>query len=342
MQARAQVETRYRSFGEQALAYFDRPHVSIRRTGLEVAAAWRGSTLAQQPAASWSVLLNPAQIQELEAAAEAGTLAAPVLAEMSREDFPLPTLSTLIRTWAEELRVGCGFVLLRGLPVARWGEDFSARVYWGLGLHLGTPGAQNPQGDILGHVVDTGEDLRDPNVRLYRTRSKIRFHCDLADVVGLLCLQTSTKGGASRLASSVTVYNEILRRRPDLIDRLYEPFLLDTRNDGAATRWLPIPPCRFDGELLRTFYHSDYFRSVVRHADAPPIDGAALELLELFEAIAEQPEIRFDMQLEPGDIQFVSNHFVVHARTAYEEDAGAQRHLLRLWLSLPRVEATEA
>jgi alpha-ketoglutarate-dependent taurine dioxygenase len=95
-------------------------------------------------------------------------------------------------------------------------------------------------------------------------------------------------------------------------------------------------PCRFAGGVLRTFYHSDYFRSAVRHAEVPPFTAQERALLDLYEAIASSPELYLDMQFEPGDIQLISNHFTLHARTAYEDgDAPAQRrHLLRLWLSL--------
>jgi len=131
-----------------------------------------------------------------------------------------------------------------------------------------------------------------------------------------------------------------LRRRPDLIDRLYEPFLLDTRNEEGDGRppFVPVPPCRYAGGVLRTFYHSDYFRSVVRHAEAPPFTPQERELLDLYEEIAESPELYLDMQFRPGDIQLVSNHFILHARTAYEDepDPKHKRHLLRLWLSLAR------
>jgi len=80
-------------------------------------------------------------------------------------------------------------------------------------------------------VVDTGDDRANPLVRLYRTRSDIAYHCDAADVVGLLCLSAARRGGLSRLASSVTVFDELLRRRPDLAPRLFEPFALDLRSE---------------------------------------------------------------------------------------------------------------
>jgi alpha-ketoglutarate-dependent taurine dioxygenase len=97
-----------------------------------------------------------------------------------------------------------------------------------------------------------------------------------------------------------------------------------------------VIPCRHAAGALRTFYHSDYFRSATRHADVPPFTAREQELLDLYEAIAADPELRLDMQFAEGDVQLVSNHVVLHARTAYEDapDPTRQRHLLRLWLSL--------
>ncbi len=44
------------------------------------------------------------------------------------------------------------------------------------------------------------------------------------------------------------------------------------------------------------------------------------------------------MHFEPGDIQLISNHTILHARTAYEDwdEPSRKRHLLLLWLSVPR------
>jgi alpha-ketoglutarate-dependent taurine dioxygenase len=57
------------------------------------------------------------------------------------------------------------------------------------------------------------------------------------------------------------------------------------------------------------------------------------ELLDAYEDIAERPEVRLEMQFAPGDIQLLSNHTVLHARTAYQDGAAGKRHLLRLWLT---------
>ncbi len=46
------------------------------------------------------------------------------------------------------------------------------------------------------------------------------------------------------------------------------------------------------------------------------------------------------VRAQPGDIQFVNNYHVLHARTAYEDDraTGQVRHLKRLWLSTATLE----
>jgi hypothetical protein len=326
----------YLSYAEQAGHYFARPHEAPRHEPVDGPAAWRGPEIAQRD--DWRCRLDEAQVEELDAALAHAKATGRPTGELAAADFPLPTLAAEVARWRHELRDGRGFQVVSGVPVERWSREDAERAFWCLGLHLGRPGAQNPQGDLLGHVTDTGEDASDPFVRLYRTASDIAYHCDAADVVGLLCLARARRGGASRIVSSVSVYDELLARRPDLVDRLYEPFLLDVRNEDrkGEIRYLPIPPCRYAEGRLRTFYHSDYFRSVQRFDDVPEFEPRERELLDLYEAIASSPELYFDMDLEPGDVQWLSNHVVLHARTAYEDpdEPAEKRHLLRLWLSI--------
>ncbi len=325
----------YKSFQEQALHYFQRDHQGMPTQPVMGRAAWRGVDVAGD--GTWPIRLDAVSIEELDQAYAAAHRRGVGMRELGREDFPLPGLKEQIDAWREELAHGRGFVFLRGLPVSRWGEEKSAYVYWGLGLHLGWPGAQNAQEELLGHVVNTGEDAATPFIRRYRTAANIAYHCDLADVVGLLCLHTAKSGGASRVVSSVSVFNELLGQRPDLAARLFEPLLLDLRDESdRGPGYIPVYPCRFAGGVLRTFYHSDYFRSVTRHADVPPFTAEEQELLDLYEAIADTSALRLDMQFQEGDIQLISNHFLLHSRTEYEDhpEPERRRHLLRLWLSL--------
>ncbi len=330
----------YFSYAEQSGHYFRRPHDNVLTESRASADAWRGSDLEQSDV--WRIRLGAQQIDELDAALAHADATGRPTEELSANDFPLPSLAPSIDGWRHEIAHGRGFQVVSGVPVAHWTTEQAERAFWCIGLHLGTPGAQNPHGDLLGHVRDLGEDAADPFVRLYRTRSEIAYHCDAADVVGLLCLRAAKTGGQSRIVSSVAVYHELLRRRPELASLLYEPFLLDVRNEDASgrLRYIPIPPCRHAAGRLRTFYHSDYFRSVQRYDDVAPFAPEIRELMDLYETIASEPGLYLDMDLDmdlaPGDIQWLSNHTILHARTAYRDHDAPElrRHLLRLWLSI--------
>jgi hypothetical protein len=293
----------YFSFIEQTLHYFNRQHEQALTQPIDSVAAWRGEDMPSLDEAAYR--LSAAEVEEvLSAVAVASTIDKPVK-ELVAADFPLPLLSARICQWREQLADGAGLQVIRGVPVERWTEEEAELFFWCFGLHLGRPGEQNPEGHLLGHVTDTGARSEDTMTRLYKTAANIEYHCDLADVVGLLC----------------------------------EPVLLDVRDkdvDEAGSSF-PIQPCCYANGKLRTFYHSDYFRSVTRHADVPPLTKLEQELFDTYEAIAAEPGMYLDMDLQPGDIQLLSNHTNLHARTAYEdfEDPAEHRHLLRLWLSLP-------
>ena len=330
------ADSSYLSFIEQTLHYFNRPHEEAASHPVAGAAAWRASEL---PAlAQLAYQLSVAEVEEIDDAVAAALADGRPPRELLAEDFPLPMLAPRIRQWREALADGLGFQLIRGVPVERWSQAEAELFFWCFGLHLGHPGEQNPEGHLLGHVIDTGAVEQDPSARLYKTAANIDCHCDAADVVGLLCLKKARTGGQSRIVSSVTIFNELLQRRPDLAARLFEPLQLDIRDRevNAAGSTLPVQPCCYAHGRLRTFYHADYFRSVERHAKVPALTRLERELLETYEAIASEPGMHLDMDLQPGDIQLLSNHTILHARTAYEdfEDPAERRHLLRLWLSL--------
>ncbi|MBB3047536.1 hypothetical protein FHR99_001802 [Litorivivens lipolytica] len=323
----------YRSITSQSLHYYARPHERVPDRPLSGAVAWYGGDLQEHD--DWRYCLTAAEIEEIERALVHARATGKPREQLSAADFPLPTLAARIADWRVTLQRGRGFVVIRGLPVTDWSEADSELFFWCLGWHLGLPGAQNRFGELLGHVRDTGVDPDDPTVREYRTRLPISFHCDAADVVGLLCLKTAASGGASRIASSVTLFNELLSKGAD-VARLFRPFLLDARAE-AGLQTFPIEPCRYHRGVLRTFYHSGYFRSATRYDGVEPLTADELALLDAYDALADDPDIHLAMELEPGDIQLCSNHSIVHSRAGYtdHEAPDERRHLLRLWLSLP-------
>ena len=257
------------------------------------------------------------------------------LADVHRDDFRLPGLAATIAEWSRELATGRGFLLVRGLPVARYSEAEASVIYWGIGQHLGDPIPQNTDGDLLGHVRDTGADPTDPSVRRYRTRVEQPFHTDGADVVGLLCLATAKSGGASSIVSSISVFNEVLARRPDLAPLFFEPFYFDLYEQQASGEkpYIAIPLASYFAGRLHTMYIRFYIDHAQRHADVPRLTTEQVELLDLIDEIAGDARFHLDMDFRPGDIQWLSNATILHGRTAYEDDPANPRHLLRLWLN---------
>ena len=300
--------------------------------------AWYGPALAAQ--GGWVEPLSQAELCELAAAAKLWLARverdARALNGLAPADFPLPTWASRIARLSEKLLHGSGFALLRGLPVGRWGPRLSAVAFYGLGVHLGRPRTQNAQGHLLGHVRDVGLRSDDPNVRIYQTHERQTFHTDSADIVGLLCLQTAKSGGLSALVSSVTLYNELRARRPDLARRLFAPFATDRRGEVPAGEkpYFTIPIFNWHAGVLSRSCAA-YIDSAQRFADARRLAPEDVLALDLLDALANDPALHLTMALERGDLQFVHNHTLLHDRTAFEDYAepGRRRHLLRLWLA---------
>ena len=308
------------------------------------ASAWKGSETAKDP--SWVHTLEAGEIRDIENAIATAKRTGLSLRELTAEYFSFPTLAPAIKRWMRELNYGRGFVLVRGFPTAKYSKEDAALGYWAIGRLMGDPVPQNRDGDLLGHVRDTGEIATDPNVRLYKTTQRQDFHTDGSDIVGLLCLQRAKSGGLSEIASSHTVFNEVLRQRPDLVPLLFEPMYWDSGGEhraGEKPYWI-APIARIINDRLRILYLGWYLRDAQRHADVPRLTDAQKELMELIESTANDPEIRLDMDFEPGDIQFLKNSTILHCRTEYEDfdDPLLKRHLLRLWLTAYEFEDGDA
>ncbi|MDB4857903.1 TauD/TfdA family dioxygenase [Alphaproteobacteria bacterium] len=301
-------------------------------------AAWHGRDMANDPAA-WIYSLTPADIEELEAAARSFKDSGLPLGLISRALFPLPEFGDFLRQLQTDLRKGKGFKLVRGLPVSRYNAEVYATIFCGIGSHLGSARSQNAAGHLLGHVRDIGADVNNPNTRIYQTTARQSFHTDSCDVVGLLCLKEAKEGGDSMLASSVTAYNEIAKRRPDLVPALFEPVATDRRGevpDGQSPFFM-IPVFTWHEGYLTCLYQRNYINSAQRFDQAPKLTPQQKQALDLLDEIVNDPLVHLKMRLRPGDMQFVYNHSLLHDRTGFVDwpEPEERRHLLRLWLALP-------
>jgi hypothetical protein len=297
--------------------------------------AWRGADLRGRT--DWILRLDAADNAELQGALAVARSRDAAIPSLGVEDFPLPALGPRLRAMCREVVDGRGFALVRGFDVDGMAKEDIALAYWGVGAYLGTGLAQNAQGDLLGHVTDLGVDFRANNgARGYQTRMTLPFHNDALDVVGLLCLQTAKQGGLSRIVSSTAIHNAILERRPDLLPVAYASFSIDRRGEAPEGKAPFYTGAIFEsvGERLFCRYNRTYFTTSQRFPEAARLTPEQVELMDLIDALAADPEMHLDMQLERGDMQFVCNYTVLHSRTEYEDwpEKDRRRYLLRLWL----------
>jgi len=80
-----------------------------------------------------------------------------------------------------------------------------------------------------------------------------------------------------------------------------------------------------------------YIDSAQRFPDAPRLTDRMNAALDFMEAVSIRPEVSFDFDLMPGDIELVNNYCTFHSRTEFDDydELEKKRHMLRAWLSVP-------
>lgn len=297
--------------------------------------AWRGDELATTN--EWIYQLSPAEIAELEAAGRRFVADDPDLRTVTAASYPLEACVEGLGRWADDLDRGRGFVLVRGLPTDDYPDVLAGAIFFVLGLHLGTPMRQNELGDVVDHVVATSDKtLEDPSALPSRVRDQLSFHSDSSDVVALLCLRPAWRGGASSLVSGAAVYNEVLRRRPDLAPWLFEPFHHDwyRQDHDAPQPTYTSPICSLVDGVFSMYAGNAMIFSAQEYPEVPRLTPGQIEVLGLVDEISREPGMRLDMDFQRGDMQWLLNYAALHSRTSFTDhpDPDRRRHLLRLWL----------
>jgi len=319
---------------------------------------WTGDAIADHN--RWRYDLDADSLAEVENALAGFRKSGMAWRDMTVADFTLPGLAALLEDVAEELENGSGLARIGGLPVEKYTDDDLRALWYGLGLNLGRPVYQDCQGLLMREIQDkredtdarmghqlTAKDGRSFTSSKARTLSSgpLRFHTDRCDVVGLLCVRQAAAGGISQVASAPAVHNAILDRHPDLLELLYQPLhrsrLGEEHGGETETYVLPVFGVR-DGRFT-SHYSRTYVEAAQEVTGVPAMTPEHWRALDVLHDTAT--ELCFEMRLQPGDMQFLNNHVVYHARTAFEdtggEDSGGKsgRLLLRLWLAMANSRA---
>ncbi|MCT9124815.1 TauD/TfdA family dioxygenase [Cupriavidus gilardii] len=290
---------------------------------------------------SWVLRLNEAQVQGMrEALAHAKAVNKPLL-EMEQADFPLNDAARDVLRQAIDTTQGrWGMCLLKGFPVDEWTEQEARLAYWGMSLHMGVARTQNRASEIMNDVRNEGGEYKVKGGRGYNTNAGLDFHQDSCDVVGLLCRRTAKAGGTSKVISSIALYEEVQRRRPDLIPVLKGTFFHSYQGTQDPSQ-PPYYRCPIFGS------HPEYFAARTNRKNTaaaqrdfpelPRLTAQQIEALDLLDELMPSELLCYTMELEQGDMQLLNNYVTLHSRTPFEDhdEPDRKRHLFRLWLAVP-------
>ena len=305
------------------------------RQTIDSPAAWYGAEIGRKD--RWIRTLTPGALDELDRATR-GVMAKGIpLYAATRADFPLEQAAEQLAMIGEEIETGIGMVLLRGIDGMRYTKDELRQMYWGMSLYLGTAIPFAQQASKFDDVRNFGDKPGTNFSRGNRTNAELMFHTDTADITGLMCMRTARNGGISKVASSVTIHNEMLKRRPELLELLFEPYhsSRNTEERPGEPRYYTMPVFGMKDGWFASHISRRLVRAAQEFPEVPRISAEQLEAIDFHAAIAEETCLYFAMQ--PGDIEWFTNHTLLHSRTEFADGNTEEqtRHLLRIWLSTP-------
>jgi alpha-ketoglutarate-dependent taurine dioxygenase len=310
----------------------------IRRQTISGPSAWVRRDLSED---DWRVPLSAECIDEIRCVAdEIGRLPLPVVV-LRPEDFAMPACRERMVQVRRVLDRGVGFALVDRLPVEEIGESAGTAVYWLLSSMVARPVAQKLDGTLVYDVRDTGQQaLPGSGVRPDKTNIELKFHNDNAynrtppEYVGLLCQHPAPSGGRSRVISFHSVYNRLLAECPQSLRRLYRPFWFDRQREffDGENATFAAPVFEAKGELRTRFSVHQINSGYAVRGEA--LDPEGQEAIAAMDALFQEDALSFDFALAAGQIEFVHNRALGHARTAFVDDPAPamRRHLVRLWL----------
>ena len=261
------------------------------------------------------------------------------LFDYSRDEFDLGPILENVSNAAKKAYYGYGLSLIKGLPRNTLNNQEFKLLIWAIGLHLGVARPQGMFSQYISEVKATGMNYRSDAGRGYNSNAKLDFHTDGCDLVGLACYNKAMEGGQSLIASSVTAWQLLLSERPDLAEVALENFYFSHNEEQIPGECPYYVQPLFDFAKGHLFgkWNWNRVRTAQKMDDIPKLSLIQLECINFLEEILRRPDVLFTSWFEPGDLQFINNHVILHSRTGFKdfEEIERKRLLIRIWIAPP-------
>lgn len=304
---------------------------------LQAHAAWTVPEITAHR--GWIYSLSASDAQELLLQVRRAHQPGRALLDYRRCAFSLDRcLDTLAHAF-DEAASGRGMALVRGLPREGVTPEEFCLINWAIGLYFGVARPQNAASAYVNEVKDVGGVYRSAKGRGYSSNAELDFHVDGSDVVLLACYNQAPIGGQSLVSSALTAFRIVRDERPELADALCRQYPASRNGEEGEgeSPWYAAPVFAFERGRLFCRYNRNRIENALRLPGVPPIDAQQREAIEYLDTVLRRPDVMFTMRLEPGDLQLLDNHTMLHSRTAFEDDPAKDqcRTLYRLWLATP-------
>ncbi|KAF2746993.1 Clavaminate synthase-like protein [Sporormia fimetaria CBS 119925] len=306
---------------------------------------------AEEKNTDWFFILTGDDIDAVNSALSRFEGAGHEMSSISTETFALPHgLSSRLREVSNQCYRGIGFQVLRGLDPSQYTAKQNAIVYAGIAAHIAPRrGFLDIEYErVMGRLqililqcqvrnFQRGRDASHRGTAPAFTDAAVSFHTDNCEILSLYCLSAPFSGGRTLLASSWQIYNELAKKNPKILKTLTEPWVLDTFKDYSKAPPVTRPLLEKTEEasvLLRFSRYPVTGWQRKRSSALPAPTQVQIDALDALQFLAASNCISLPM--EKGDMVFINDMALVHARESFDEDEGrAQRHLLKMYLHDP-------
>ncbi|KAF2748976.1 Clavaminate synthase-like protein [Sporormia fimetaria CBS 119925] len=265
---------------------------------------------------------------------------------ISTSTFPLPSeLADKLSAISDIVHDGTGVAVLRGLDAARLNDEEAVIAFAGVCSFVCDLRATDSYANqTLSHVRDATHEkvpiwAKDIGLAGSKITAAMDFHSDRfsGDVLALHVRNDGGPGdgGEQYFASFWKIYNTLLETEPEVLETLAAcdwPFELKQKDSAP---YLELGPALFfsKGRPMIQLVKAPLLGSprIARDPSMPALSDKQTHALAVVEDLARRFSAKLDRK--QGDIQFVNNHSIMHARSAYGADnKRSDRHLLRMFL----------